>query len=362
MRFLTFLVVFQFSSAYVSAQTVTTSDSSQEKNGAVFFPVMYYTPETRIAVGAASLYFHQSLEQSNTSRPTAVTTDIIYTQNKQITFEVSSDAFFTNGKYWHTGSFFYQKFPNQFYGIGNSTPDSAKENFTIEAVRINPTLLFRTSPHLFIGPQIHYEHWSFVDREPGKLLEQQTIQGSTSTTVSGIGTVVNYDERDNIFAPHTGRFYQANFITSPKFLGSTSDFSRLKIDLREYFNFSSSHVLAAQVVFHSSSGAVPFRFLPQLGGKNILRGYFEGRYRDKNLLVAQSEYRSPFWWRFGFVVFGGVGDVASTIDKFNIRDLKISYGAGLRLAFIPEEFIIIRLDYGIGQNSNGFYATINEAI
>ena len=334
-------------------------DSTKKNSGAAYFPIVYYTPETKLAFGGGTLYFSRSIKDE---RPSAFTATLVYTLNKQIVGEVTTGLFFQQEKYWHTGNFYYQQFPIQYYGIGNSTPDSAEEKFTIEVLRLNPSFLIRTWERLFVGPLIHYETWRLQKTEAGRSLSLGKIPGSTPTTVTGVGVLAYYDERDNLFAATSGRFYQAAFIASPKFLGSTFTFTRLQVDAREYFPLGKEHIISAQALLHTTTGTVPFRFLPKLGGQNILRGYFEGRYRDNHMAVVQSEYRSPFWYRFGFVLFGGVGDVADKFSRFSVGNLKTSFGAGLRFAFIPEEKIILRVDYGVGKNSDGVYVTFNEAI
>jgi hypothetical protein len=40
---------------------------------------------------------------------------------------------------------------------------------------------------------------------------------------------------------------------------------------------------------------------------DIMRGYARGRYRDRWLLAAQGEYRSPVRKRLGGVLFAGAG-------------------------------------------------------
>jgi len=112
------------------------------------------------------------------------------------------------------------------------------------------------------------------------------------------------------------------------------------------------------------SGDPPFQSLSLLGdsGKqNLMRGYYRGRYRDKNIIVFQTEYRIPLWWRFGAVAFIGVGNVASAFDMFKIKTVKYSYGAGLRFQLDDKEKINLRIDIGFGKETSGFYFTIGEA-
>jgi outer membrane protein assembly factor BamA len=114
-----------------------------------------------------------------------------------------------------------------------------------------------------------------------------------------------------------------------------------------------------------NTGNVPLRNLAALGGSDIMRGYYAGRYRDKNMTAMQAEYRSPIWWRIGFVLFGGFGEVFNTIKPKNIITpkgwLKYSLGGGLRFSIRKNERLNLRMDYGIGYRSAGFYFTVAES-
>ena len=78
--------------------------------------------------------------------------------------------------------------------------------------------------------------------------------------------------------------------------------------------------------------------------------------------MMQLEYRQYFWWKFGFVVFAGAGDVASELMKFSLTELKYSYGFGLRFLFNKEEKVNLRVDLGFGNDgTSGLYFGIEEA-
>ncbi len=121
-------------------------------------------------------------------------------------------------------------------------------------------------------------------------------------------------------------------------------------------------MLALQALGFLNSGEVPLRSYALLGGSNTMRGYYQGRYRDKNMAVVQAEYRAALFWRFGAVAFADLGNVGSELKDLNFQGLKYSYGAGLRFALNKTEKLNLRLDYGIGRNfSNGFYLQLGEA-
>jgi len=108
-------------------------------------------------------------------------------------------------------------------------------------------------------------------------------------------------------------------------------------------------------------GNVPIRNLAMLGGSDVMRGYYAGRFRDNQLMSCQVEYRAPLFWRLGVVAFAGLGRVAKKMSDFSFNDLKYSMGSGLRIALKPKEKLNLRIDYGFGNHSRGLYVTIGES-
>jgi len=77
---------------------------------------------------------------------------------------------------------------------------------------------------------------------------------------------------------------------SPAF-GSDFEFTSLQFDLRKYFPVFKSHVFAVRALIKSVSGSPSFRHMSEIGGAMVMRGYYSGRYRDKAMLVIQTELR-----------------------------------------------------------------------
>jgi len=146
-----------------------------------------------------------------------------------------------------------------------------------------------------------------------------------------------------------------------KALKSDYKFNLISFDIRKYVSVFDSHVLAFQTYNTFISGTPPFQMLAMLGGSYWMRGYYFGRYRDKNMITFQTEYRFPLFWRFGAVGFAGFGDVAGKIDKFQLNEFKYTYGIGFRFMFDSQERINARLDIGFGKGGNsGIYALVLE--
>jgi outer membrane translocation and assembly module TamA len=92
-----------------------------------------------------------------------------------------------------------------------------------------------------------------------------------------------------------------------------------------------------------------------------MRGYYEGRFRDRNYITGQLEFRQMIWKRIGVVGFLGAGQVNDKTTKLSLSEFKPSYGFGLRYVIDLEEKINVRADFAWGTGTNGVYFGINHA-
>ncbi|MGB5172105.1 MAG: hypothetical protein WBN11_07280 [Eudoraea sp.] len=54
---------------------------------------------------------------------------------------------------------------------------------------------------------------------------------------------------------------------------------------------------------------MPFDGYQNYGIRNSLRGYAVGKYKGKNMVAAQAEYRWRFYKKWGMLGFAGIGSV-----------------------------------------------------
>jgi outer membrane protein assembly factor BamA len=179
----------------------------------------------------------------------------------------------------------------------------------------------------------------------------------------GLGAAQVWDTRDNIFYPLTGTFCRVQAVFFATDLGSSYNFNHYQFDLRQYLNINEDReqVLAFQALIDFVRGSPPFYRLPALGGARIMRGYKAGVMRDRNLLCGQAEFRSHIWRKLGAVAFVGTGDVANEFADFKWKNLKPSFGVGLRYRFNTKENVNLRMDLGFGDNTDGIYFGVQEA-
>ena len=120
--------------------------------------------------------------------------------------------------------------------------------------------------------------------------------------------------------------------------------------------------IAAKLYIENNFGDVPFQDQAIYGGSTGARGYFYGRFIDKNMYVLQGEFRyrfKPRWSLNAFGLFGSVDSTPARLFKFN--NIKPSLGAGIRFKVLKDKNTWLRFDYGRGiDGQSGVYFGVNE--
>jgi hypothetical protein len=108
---------------------------------------------------------------------------------------------------------------------------------------------------------------------------------------------------------------------------------------------------------------VPFYLQPTLGGKSelrsvhdtrlgsdgtqaTLRGFRDLRFRDRNLLLLQAEYRVPLWGPIDATLFADAGKVTPTRGDLDLNDLRRDFG--FSLSVMKGWATAARVDVGFG--------------
>ena len=327
------------------------------------YPYVFYTPETEFAFGGGGILTFYTARDSLLN-PSNVTLSGYYSTNGSYSIFLKSNLFLFQNRSSGVFKLTLDNIIDRFYGIGNNTPDIENAQYTLGYKGLS--LEYQIPPGIAItdrsGIIIEYGDYKIRDPEQNPfLLNDSTLVGRDGGIVSGLGIVWVWDTRDQVFFPNSGGFTEVRFVVYTKDLGSDFTFTWLNANVRRYWAFAKDKVLAAQIYLETTGGAPPFFELPKLGGSNILRGYFLGRYRDKDYFAFQAEYRQYFWKRLGFVAFAGFGDVARDLTALSLHRLKPTYGFGLRFLFNEKEKVNLRADIGFGKDTNGIYFGIEEA-
>ena len=339
---------------------VKTGESESVHHGFQFIPlpVVFYTPETHVAYGVLGVCLFKT---DSTARTSNIDFAVIHTQNAQTVIEPAYTIFTKQEKYLVRGMLLYTKFPELYYGVGRGTTNEQEELISYKSLRAYNRFLRQLKPGWFVGIQQQYYKTFDVHRSSERQLPAQTLIGGLGSVVNGVGLASLVDTRNNIYSPVRGWYADVSFMAYGKLLGSEFSFTNFLFDVRHYQSLSPNTVLAGQVYLNINVGEVPFKQAATLGGSSLLRGYYNGRYRDNNALIIQAELRQRLIGRLGSAVFAGVGDVAHKVGDFSVGDLKPTGGLGLRYLISRKEHLNLRFDAAVGNNTHGFYVNISEA-
>lgn len=338
------------------------NDSNKNKKHKRFdFSVIggpHYASDTKFGLGlvAAGLY------------RTDPNDSILPPSNVSLYGDVSSVGFYMlgvrgnhiapKGRYRIDYHLYFYSFPADFWGIGYEMGDNDanKSDMKRWQAQAEVSFLFRVADNFYIGPMASYGYVI------GKHIERpELLQGMDQHTWNvGAGVSLVYDNRDNLTNPHRGIYLNINQMFRPRFMGNDYAFSTTAFRFDAYQRLGKGTVLAEDIGANLNFGNPSWGMMAELGGTHSMRGYYEGRYRDKHSLEATVELRQHVWKRNGIVVWVGAGTIFPKFSALRSKQILPNAGVGYRWEF--KKNVNVRLDYGFGKSGqSGFLFNINEA-
>jgi outer membrane protein assembly factor BamA len=265
----------------------------------------------------------------------------------------------------------YYKYPQDTYGLGGHTSLENADQIDYSHIRIHQAVLRNVVPNFYAGAGYFLDyHWNIEEEglADGSVSDPQKYGLATTSMSSGPVVTLLYDNRKNSINPQGGLY--ANILYHPNFtfLGSDDNWQSLTIDVRKYVKFpkGSNNILAFWgFAWLTPSGKPPYLDLPSTAWdayNNTGRGYIQGRFRGKNMLYAETEYRFNLTSNglFGAVVFLN----AESFSNYPANDIDAiwpGYGLGVRIKVNKNSNTNIGIDYGFGLgNSRGFFVNLGE--
>lgn len=171
---------------------------------------------------------------------------------------------------------------------------------------------------------------------------------------------MQFDTRDHEQFPRKGWLVNGTVRLFRKDVGSSFDAETWALDVNRYLPFRDGDVLALRGVLRDTSGNAPFFLLASFGGRQDLRGYDVGRYRDASMFAVQGEYRWQVNNRWILTGFAGVGEVAPNLSDFGENFLP-AVGAGVRFVISQKHRVGLSFDVGVGKDGAEYYVGVGEA-
>lgn len=324
------------------------------KSGFVPIPAFYYTPETELAAGGLLIYYFRNEDDPVDAKPSQIKPLVITTEKKQL---ITS---FLVSRRWNQGrdhaSVFtrYRRYPDKIWATGPDSRKQTEEQYSADLVSIDALWERDTGTGWSAGPVVNFSGYDITSKEDQGILADSDLAGRDRSRTAGVGVTLSRDTRDNLFAASSGAMDGLRLVR----FNSFTDF---QLDARRYVNLAGGQVVAARLSARLQEGEVPFRELASLGGPEQMRGFYEGRFRDKTALTSEVEYRFPLWWNFRGAAFASTGNVGGNFVSLFNSEFKSAWGGGVRFVVDQDERIAIRVDYGKTSESEGFYVQLNEA-
>ena len=270
----------------------------------------------------------------------------------------------------------------RYFGTGNNTKLSGQTNYTDQQKYIQPTLGYNFNHTWQLG---YLFRARTVDISPGKLPGIPSIEVLYPTTVIRAEKqeilnrlFITYDTRNDVVVPTHGAewvAYGGGASSEGMFNGSL--YSEVGIDGRNFWQVPGNAVLAVHVALRymprtARTRDIPFWALSSIGGDQAiiggdqpLRGFPEGRFRDRNSSSFSLEYRrrltslNAFDTRISLELAPFV-DMGRVYDKFGtdpISGLHKVVGVGVRGIALP--FIVGYVDVGYGSEGGAVFTGLN---
>ena len=333
-------------------------------------PAAGYTLQTGFAAlisGNMAFYTDTAREQKLSN----VSTNVTYSQYNQTIIPFLANIWTKGNHYNFITDFRFIDYPSAIYGLGGRTDPNKGHTIDFSGIKFHQTIMRALSENLYVGIGYFYDHFykiKALDSATRNINQRITKELGGKETGSGIAFRLLYDSRLNQINPKQGAYYNITYRTSEKSLGSDSTWQSLQIDARTYFPFpkKSENVLAFWMFdWLTANGTPPYLLLPSVGwddNYNTGRGYIQGRFRGRNMLYFESEYRFKISHNglIGGVVFTNLENYSSDLSA-QYNKLFLGYGAGLRIKLNKYSGTNLCIDYGIGKNgSRGFFVNLGE--
>lgn len=253
----------------------------------------------------------------------------------------------------------YRNYPEEdLWGLGPESEKSRRSNFRLEDINYTGTFGLRPRRWVRVGVTGGLLD---VNTGPGKDKDSPSVeQRFTPMEVPALdqqpdywhmGAFAQVDYRDEPSDPRSGGNYEFRWAYYDDRDFGRFSFRRYEVELKQFFPVSQKGAIAARglssLTDTSPGHQVPFFLQRTVGGGNDLRGFHQYRFRDKNILVFNLEYR----WRvipyLDLVAFGDAGRVFPRRSDFGLNDLEGSFGLGGRLKF--RESVFLGMDLGVGR-------------
>jgi hypothetical protein len=327
-----------------------------------FIPVVFYAPETSLGlVVGGAVYGDAPTAPGVARRDDSLAVLLQGTVRKQFSITLSGVKYWDAARYQLTEDATWVRFPSYFWGVGNDTPDAARELYNQSLATNRASFAVRIAESVYAGGGIGVGWYATSGGAPGGSVMGYLDAVGARGGVLGAGPVLRRDTRDDAIGTHRGSLTALAATIFTDAFGGAYRYQVYELDQRTFVPLGQRSVLAMEAYGIYAPGAVPLAELPALGGPSRLRGYYQGRFRDHLYVMGQVEWRVRVAWRFSVAPFAGVGNVFPDLAAVSLDRPKAAVGAALRFNLKKERDVNIHVDVAKSPISSGIYLNMGEA-
>lgn len=322
----------------------------------------HYSSEAGLGIGIVGSGIYYS-KRDAFRRPDASTPPSIVSLKVDVTtgqlYKLSGNGYhvFPGDRFRMNYAGYVYSFKDKTWGIGyrNGLDEANESMYKRFDANVKVDFVYCFSDRFFIGPLADFSYVNARRVANPALFDHQRLRNVNV----GAGATLLYDSRDVPVNAYKGVYLRINQLFYPGFARNKYSFSESELFLAGYAQVWKGGVLAALYHADLTFGNTPWNLMPTFGDSERMRGYFEGRFRDKCEMDVTVELRQHVWRRNGFAVWLGAGTVFPRFSSFKWNHILPNFGVGYRWQFKPR--VNVRLDVGFGKGEKGVNFSINEA-
>jgi Omp85 superfamily domain len=254
------------------------------------------------------------------------------------------------------GHGYYRYWPRErFYGLGRDSSKDDRTSFLRKGYEFRGDATYSVVPVVKVGGITAFRHETIDEgHAPGFPSIEEVF---TPVMAPGLerqpdylwsGAFVDVDYRDQRKNTRSGGHFRVSYDLWHDLDDFGFSYRDLQFEALHAFPiFDKKRVLIARLIAESTDSpdgnVVPFYAQPTLGGSTTLRGFDEFRFRDRNVVLINAEYRWEAFSGLDMALFGDWGDVGPTWDDIDFDELKSDYGIGFRFNTFRSVFLRIDL-------------------
>ena len=354
------------------------NDSTQIEDRKTHFallPNIGYSGQTGIQAGIGGNVTYFGSDNPN-QKISNILYSAMYCEYHQFISIVQGNLWTQNNEFNIITDWRYMQFPQKDYGLGSQTKIENENLIDYSYLRLYQTILKQIATNYYVGIGYNLDyHWgiseqaNYSSKQPSDFIVYTNGDLDKATTSSGITLNFLFDNRLNSINPESGFFSNIIYRQNYTNLGSEENWQSLLIDVRKYFKLSakSKNVLALWTYnTFTFGGDAPYLDLPNTGGdefSNCGRGYIQSRFRGRNMLYLESEYRFRILKNdfLGGVLFANAQSFSEWPDN-SFRKISPAFGAGLRIKMNKHSRTNASIDYAFGLGDNTFGINGNRGL